>query len=357
MKKRGISFWSTVLAGQFLLLILWDVLQAQTEWIEAQYAQGFFPRFSMLYKSALYYLPFSVGDLIYVAVVVGLVMLVSKFCIALFRKQLFRGVYIFLLLLNSVLALYHIFAVNWGLNYYRVPVERQLGLEREQVYLADYLQLLNSCIDTTNLLRTQRPTQAPTFKIMQADMEALVAEDTLLNGYLAQGNLRLKKSLLAPMISAFGVSGYLNPFSLEAHVNQQVPPFTLPFTMVHELAHQQGIGFEDEANFIAFEKLKNHPNIHYRYAANYQLLTYMLMELRGIDNTLYQAYLARLSQDVVIDMEEEQAFWKEKTGWIAQVTTIFYNSYLQHNNQAEGVARYNRMTRLVLSSYLKEKGC
>jgi len=83
----------------------------------------------------------------------------------------------------------------------------------------------------------------------------------------------------------------------------------------------------------------------------------MLRELRGIDKGLYEAYLEQLSPLFRQDMKEESLFWTEYTGWINDLTGIFYSNYLSFNNQEEGLQRYNRMIRLVLAWELRARKC
>jgi len=42
------------------------------------------------------------------------------------------------------------------------------------------------------------------------------------------------------------------PFTFEANVNVDIPPYQIPSTMLHELSHLRGFMREDEANFISY---------------------------------------------------------------------------------------------------------
>ncbi|MNR49977.1 hypothetical protein D3C85_1694340 [compost metagenome] len=83
----------------------------------------------------------------------------------------------------------------------------------------------------------------------------------------------------------------------------------------------------------------------------------MLGELRGMYPDLSKDYQIRLSKQVFADITDERLFWSDYTGWINDLMGLFYNQYLTHNNQKEGIARYDRMTRLVLAYELKKRGC
>src|SRR5690606_28798732 len=151
------------------------------------------------------------------------------------------------------------------------------------------------------------------------------------------------------LVSFFTVTGYFNPFTQEVQVNQLMPKTSYPFTVAHELAHQMGIGFEDECNFVAFLVLHNDSNSWYRYAAYYETVQYLLRPLFYQDRLLYNNYANLLSEKVKSDLYKDQEFWKSYYGWINQLSSFFYSGYLRHNNQPEGVARYTLMGRLVVA--------
>ena len=128
-----------------------------------------------------------------------------------------------------------------------------------------------------------------------------------------------------------------------------MPLISYPFTVAHELSHQMGIGFEDECNFIAFVKLKDNPDPWFQYSAYYQSVTYLLRTLYLVDSTQFGAYQDKLSPKVILDIKEEQSYWRQYTGWLTDVSGIFYNQYLKYNNQAEGMARYGMVSRLIIA--------
>jgi len=356
---RENSKLSIFLLLQVICYLCLGFFQTDTASVESIYAETIFPKLSYISKFLFGYIPWSVGDIFYVFAVALLLILIYRGIQELFHKRYLAAGRQLLYFLNMVFLLYHIFTINWGLNYYRLPIEKYLKLEREQYKLADYLEFLQIQIDSANTLRAavQLDEKKPSFSDIQTEITEFVKQDTFLKGYAANTQVRLKSSLWVRAASAVGVSGYLNPFTLEAHINTEAPAFSLPFTAVHELAHQQGIGFEDEANFVAYSRLIHAKNAGFRYAAYYQAVSYLLLELRAINPKLFEAYYQQLSPAVLGDIKKERDFWRQHTGWISDLSGIFYNQYLQQNNQQEGVARYNRMTRLILSQYLKQKGC
>ncbi len=350
MEKRDkIAVFTVVLL--LIGIFIFSLVEQHSQWIEAFYARGFYRSYS--------HVPFSLGDLFYVLVVAFLLYSIAKLIGNLWKgrwKSSFRSV---LTMINLVLGLYFFFYLSWGMNYYREPISINANLKVDSLKLADYLVVLNGFLDSTNNLREHvNPSEWEEHKeTIQRDLNTWVQQDTAFADFLSRGQIRAKSPINSRIVSFFGVSGYFNPFTHEAHVNKAMPVTFLPFTTVHELAHQQGIGFEDEANFIAFARLQRHPQIFYRYSAYLQTTLYMLLELQVMYPDLGKDYKGRLSAKVLNDMEKERYFWSQYTGWVDDVMGLFYNQYLKHNNQQEGIARYDRMTRLVLAYELKRRGC
>src|SRR5690606_14010320 len=118
----------------------------------------------------------------------------------------------------------------------------------------DYLEVLDKYIQRANQLREELQLEDLDRTQAKKELEKLMEADALFAGVLSKTQVRTKAPISSELISYFTVTGYFNPFTQEVQVNQQIPIASYPFTVVHELAHQMGIGFEDECNFIAFLK-------------------------------------------------------------------------------------------------------
>lgn len=342
-----------------VLIGLLSLIQRDSSWIELNFARYFYRYYGHIPKYFLGYMPFSMGDLLYAAVVVVLSYFTVRMLRNLWLRQWPDAVLAFFSVVNLLLGLYAFFYLSWGLNYYRRPISVNASLQVDSLKLADYLVVLDEYLDSTNMLRQQvSPAKWENQRTrIQKDLTEWVKNDTTFASFLSVSQVHAKSPLNSTLVSYFGVSGYFNPFTHEAQVNYAMPVLSFPFTFVHELAHQQGVGFEDEANFIAFVRLQHHPQAFYRYSAYLQTTLYMLRELGAMYPVLAKEYQRRLSEPVRGDIEAERLFWIHYTGWFNNLMGIFYNQYLTHNNQKEGLARYDRMTRLVLAYALKERGC
>lgn len=328
--------------------------QAYPAAIEQYYSRGFYPYFSYLPKFLFSWIPFSVGDLLYALVLGYLIFLALRSLTALFRSRFAVATRGLLKLLLSIFTLYLYFQLSWGLNYYRQPLQSQLGLAVDSLAQADFLAVLDKYIERCNTLRPGLSPARFDRDLAKLELEELMRSDKQLGAALSKTMLRAKSPLSSKLVSYFTVTGYFNPLTQEVQVNAQIPIISYPFTVVHELTHQMGIGFEDECNFVAYLKLKDHENPWYRYAASYETLQYLLRTVYYQDPKVYKAYHAKLSDLVLADLKAEREFWQAYSGWINNLTDFVYQGYLQHNNQPEGMARYSMMTRLVVAWELKE---
>ncbi len=330
-----------------LLILALQIFQSNPHWIEYGYSRLIYPIYSYIPKFLFGWIPFSIGDLVYALIVIALGLLFFKSIVFLFKKDFSKAAKQFLKIVASLLTLYIVFYASWALNYYRLPIHQQLNIKVDTILLEDHLNVLDRHIQEVNTIRENLNLNNQNRIEANHKVQDIMEKDSLFN-MLSKTQVRIKKPLVGSLASYFGVSGYFNPFSHEAHVNYDMPLTSYPFTVAHELSHQMGIGFEDECNFIAFVKLKDANNLWFRYSAYYESTNYLLRTLYLVDKTKFEEYKAKLSSQVMADIKAEQDFWKQYTGWISDASGLFYDQYLKHNNQAEGMARYGMVTRLII---------
>ncbi len=340
--------------GICILLILGlQILQSNSNWVESAYSRGFYPIYVYIPKFLFGWLPFSIGDLIYALIFILLGWNLLKAILLLFKKQFSQSGRQFLRFIGLLLSFYIFFYAAWALNYYRIPISKQLDIKVDTIKLEDHLSVLETHITKANALREQiEITDQDREKADQHIQELMKQDHTF--PMLTKSQIKIKTPLIGLMASYFGVSGYFNPFSNEAHINAEMPKTSYPFTVAHELSHQMGIGFEDECNFIAFVKLKDHSDPWYQYAAYYESVTYLLRTLYLVDRSKFEVFKEKLSPKVKADIKQDQDYWMRYTGWISDVSGLFYNQYLKHNNQIEGMARYGMVSRLIIAWEIKK---
>ena len=91
-----------------------------------------------------------------------------------------------------------------------------------------------------------------------------------------------------------------------------------------------------------------------RIGLDYESFTFDIFEeedpeINELVKELLEKYKSMLSAPVLEDLREEYAFWHSYRGWLDKISSLFYNQYLIHNNQPEGLERYNMMAKLIVA--------
>ncbi|MBL0883958.1 MAG: DUF3810 family protein, partial [Chitinophagaceae bacterium] len=127
--------------------------------IENGYSTGIYKGISNVLRAITKWVPFSVGDILYILFIISLIVGLIRFIIQLSKGQLNRYsvLPIGLKLLNKILCIYIIFRILWGLNYDRLGIAYQLQLSKPQYEAEEVIQLNNRLIDSLNACRLRLP--------------------------------------------------------------------------------------------------------------------------------------------------------------------------------------------------------
>lgn len=327
-------------------------------YVETFYSSKLFPFFAFMGQGMFNNIPFSVGDIFYLLMIcifivqLGIVVRfgLKKKWLQLYAASLSTAV----LIMTIVVAFY----LLWGLNYFRNPLWKRMDLKVEdKYYRCELLETTVWCLEEAN--RTKRLYAEANDELADRAIhkiaERLMKEQNGIEGLLYVGKPKIKRPLANWWTDYFLVSGYFNPFTQEAHVNSGMPIWIKPFTSCHELSHQAGIGFEDEANFIAFLLASQAKEALFQYSAYYSALTILLSEIYMESPDLYKSFVKLIDPLVWQDIQSERVYWRQYDGLINTLSTTFYGGYLQLNNQPEGLRRYNMMTRFLIAWHNQSK--
>jgi hypothetical protein len=345
-----------------ILSILVKLFSLNDYWVERYYTHGFYPAFSMILRSILGWIPFSIGDILYLLAFVYLVMKTWKFLRILAKRQVkeYLSWILFRKYLKLILGIYLVFNIFWGLNYNRQGIAGQLELNvkpysSQELYTLTslLLQRLNGyaeSIDSVNRMRWDKNNLL--FRQGVHDYSRAKKRYSFLEYKMAS----IKPSLYSPVGHYFGFSGYFNPFSGEAQMNTSEPVFVKPFVLNHEIAHQLGYGKENEASFISFLVTKESSSIDFRYSVYYELFYNALSELRmNKDTVATKTFISQLHSRVRLDKREEIKFRSKRRNKMQPYVSDFYDNYLKVNNQPGGLATYNEVTAWLIA-FMKKYG-
>ncbi|QBA64585.1 DUF3810 domain-containing protein [Muriicola soli] len=332
-----------------IILISW--ISNYPSFIEEYYSRGIYPVIAESMRWLYGWIPFSLGDILYT--LLGLLAIRYLFTKWIYIRTKPVAFIRNLLVVFSVA--YLTFHLLWGLNYYREPLAKTLGLQASYSVeeLLEFTTRLTEEANRQHLVLTGNDSVQVSFSFSRREIFKKVgAEDHPVSDEfpeLEYTNPSIKGSLYSLALTYMGYGGYLNPFTLESQVNRKIPMFRFPVVSCHEMAHQLGYAAENEANFIGYLRAVNQNDPHIKYAALSYALGYCLADLRFQDEDKFQEVYGKVNQGIKLDYEELSDFWISYENPLEPVFKEVYNSFLKANNQVEGIRSYNQVVALLVA--------
>jgi Protein of unknown function (DUF3810) len=343
--------WIILLAG--VVLVRLSTLEPQ--WVEKYYSTGVYLHASRLMRYLTAWLPFSVGDLLYLIAGLALLREIVGWFKAI-RNKAAKRTWILQKISNYIkifLSIYLLFNLLWGLNYNRTGVAGQLGLQLKDTSATELSKLTTALIEKTNLLRPVDPA-------IGFDRSAVLAKEAYyqINSkypFLESRPVSLKPSIFGAVGNYMGYSGYYNPFSGEGQVNTKVPGFLIPFVSCHEMAHQAGYAKENEANFVGFLAARESKDSAMRYSTYLNMFLYANNELRQVDSVAAKENMDNLAPEVKKDIDQYRKWLRAYDTPLGELVDIIYNQYLKLNEQPAGRRSYSQVV-IWLLAYYRQQG-
>lgn len=350
-------FWISLCFPLALLLTLFA--SASTSFAE-WYATAVYPALSRFGNYASGAVPYSLAELSVFLVVFGFLVCLVRLIVRLIRR---RGewksivVRAFSNLFCFVSVIFLLFVLNCGVNYHRIPFSQSSGLPVQNSSIEELTFLCESLAKQANRLRAGLPEDdnggmAWRYRsYREAANQAKIAFDALSAQYslLPGGYGAPKPVLFSRAMSLCGITGVFIPFTMEANVNVDVPLYTIPATMCHELSHLRGFMREDEANFLGYLACKASDEAEFQYSGNMLAFLYANNALFEADKEAASKIYGGLSDGVRRDFAINSAYWKQFEGPVSDVASSVNNAYLKANDQPDGVKSYGRMVDLLLA--------
>ncbi|MBW7573781.1 DUF3810 domain-containing protein [Caproiciproducens faecalis] len=312
-------------------------------------------------------IPFSLMEVLIVLLSAGAVFYMIFFIAKIIhnpgkRKRIFSLFVLNLLCTASVL--YFLFAVSCGINYYRYPFAQTCGLDIRPSSKAELTALCTSLAARANELREGVKTDQDSVMRLSTENTLLTAKkaqaafDSISVDYplLRAGYGQPKPVHFSRVMSYLDITGIFFPFTFEANVNVDIPDYSIPSTMCHELSHLRGYMREDEANFIGYLVCEKSGDADFRYSGVMLAYIYASNALYSTDPDLAGQISGTLSDGVRRDLANNSAYWKQFEGPVATAADHVNDSYLKANKQQDGVKSYGRMVDLLLAEYRTKKG-
>ena len=171
-------------------------------------------------------------------------------------------------------------------------------------------------------------------------------------GFLQDMSSSVKAIMLSEPMTYTHISGVYTYFTGEANLNINYPDFNHPFTMAHEMAHQRGVGPENEANFVAYLVCLESDDDYIRYSAYFNMYQYLANALYSADKDLYREVLNITNDQILRELIAYSDFFdKYRDNIVADVSDKVNNSYLQSQGQVEGTRSYGLVVDLAVAYY------
>ncbi len=353
MQQRFRVFLALLLPVQLIVL---RILRNFPDFIEKYYSQGIYPVLSKLLRYVFGWIPFSLGDVMYLLLIV----LAIRWLIKNAHRLKKRPVWFLVDVTATVSIIYLVFNLIWGLNYLRPPLYKTLELENEYTTEELYRTTLRLISKSNELHRALGYRDSVKIDLPYTQNEIFQKS---LNGYhnlekefpnLHYSPTSLKKSGWSLGLTYMGYSGYYNPLTGEAQVNRLIKSYKFPVVACHEQAHQIGYAAENEANFIATLATLHNDDLYIQYTGYIFALRYCLNELARRDMSLYDQVLPSVNKGILESYREMREFWLSYKNPFENISKAFWDQFLKANNQSQGINSYSYMVALVVN-YFKDK--
>ncbi|TDQ08548.1 DUF3810 domain-containing protein [Pedobacter metabolipauper] len=346
------SKWSVFL---FVLSLLVYGIGLSSSLTERIYSGAFYTLSSVVQRFISALVPFALGDFLYLLLILFIIRSLFLFYKKIARKTLKRAdrINIPLQVINFTLILYLLFKILWGLNYSRPSIALKLGISNEKYTTAELVQLGDLFINKLNNLQRIKKTR---YTLLELESKAKDGYDKMkkVNPFFNYDVPAVKAVLNSWVITKIGIEGYYNPLSGEANINMRLPAVALPFVTCHEIAHQLGIGREDEANLIGYLVAINSNDQNFQYSAAYAMLKSILFEIRLKSPDDYAILYKKINAVTLGDFTQDRAFWMKYNNQMFNYLDVAFDRFLKLNNQRKGTDSYQDIVIWLYNIHKKE---
>ncbi len=337
-------------------------------------AARFFPGFARWYSSVPYpalagffgsitgAVPFSLMELAIAAAVFFAVFWPVKAALAVKHGQksarsAFSGV--LLKILSVVSAVFFLFVIFCGINYYRPSFAESVGLDVHDSSVDELYALCSDLLESANSLSTELEHSSDgTTLYPESDYtmakEARKAFEKLEEKYsfLAIGSSTFgtpKPVFFSFVMSYLQISGVYSPYTLEANVCTAGPDFLRGATMMHEQTHLRVFMIEAEANFVAYLACIESGDPYLEYSGTSLALLHSMNALYKADPERAMELRYQYCEALDADMRAQSSYVAAYDTKIGEISDSINDTYLKLNSQNDGVQSYGKMVDLLLA--------
>ena len=317
--------------------------------VEEYYSEFIYQYIFKFYSILFSGFSIAIGDLL---VLLALISSIIYF-IFFFRFKINDFINVFAVISISIFLFYSL----WGLNYFKTPLLSKFDIG--EIKYESLQTTLDRLIDDANEAHLLLGDEDSTLENLEFDKEKIISElklDNIKKFDKISTTKFAKKSIIPKIFLYQGVSGYINPFTLEAIVVEEIPSIDFSITVLHEQAHQLGYAAEEDANFLAFISSINNQDPLIKYSGYVFGLSYLLNEIQINHNDDLSSFTDKINSGIIEDINSRRKFWqKYSNNIINSLQNILYDFYLKSNNQKSGIASYSRIVNHIINYYENDR--
>ena len=302
----------------------------------------------------------SVMELLYVLAGAAALVYVVGSVIAVVKARGRRGrrAYGALLLAADVcLTVYALFCLMWGVNYWTDSFQDRFGITAQPVAVED-LEAVTAYF-AQQLADTADSVPRDENGVYAVPKEQILAESRLVYGgvtelfpFLDFRDTGVKAVGCSRFMSIMGFTGVYFACIGESNVNVDSPACLLPSTVAHELAHQRGIAWEQECNFLGVLASVTSGMPDYVYSGWLLGFIHLGNALYETDPEAYWAIRNALPETVSADLRDNNAYWDQfRDNVVEKVSDTVYDAALKSYGDANGMKSYSMVVELLVAYY------
>lgn len=359
--KAGRPTWVALAAAAIAGALRW-LAGEQPEWTEALYSRGLYPWIRSVQSALSGLSPWSVGELVLVALLTFVIVRGVLLVRALVRREAERIERLLRDLLGLVRLsswIWVVYVFTWAFHYARLPYAHGTGLDVRPADAAELEAAAREWLGRATEWRAKLKEDAQ--GVVEVDTDLAHLRERLAAAYeraakldprLAGPTPVLREALASPLMTLGGISGIYWPFTGEPHVNSLPPAPQRLFSALHEVAHERGFAREDEANYIAVHVGSTSGDAELAYSVSLMAYSHLQRSLAAADAEKATQLARERPEGVKRDSVALAEFWKPKSkaaARVREVSTTVNDTYLKAQGQTQGVKSYGRMVDLLLA--------
>lgn len=342
-----------------VFLMTWLVIKAVGGF--TAFSDDHFPAVNQFFSNVQYFVssqfPFSIGDIFYTVLFIGIIAVLFYLIRSVLRKDYMKFRKYLAYFIYSLTLFYLLFNLLWGMFNYRKPLKDTLIIEEpmtlDELKSLSEFYFLRAAIYRSLITEDENGVFKYTLTENQLNDEMIKSSVLILKNHpeikiIESNQVMIKKSLFSTMFSYLGVLGYYNPFSGESQYNAKMPDSRQLFTKLHEASHRLGFSNEGEANFVGFMMGIYSDNPELQYIANFQAMRNVLNRILWYEPEFVKDFVEnRYTPGMKRDRDYEITIAKKYDSKADYAFSLMNEAFLKLNNQ-EGLESYNRFTDLLV---------